>query len=121
MDKVKFPKAKVRWLAALIFIVILIKFAANNPAWVEASYSNSIYSGFSHFLRIIFGWLPFSLGDILYLAAILWIIWKVVKFFKILITRRISWKWVRQGAVKGLFICIIIYIVFNIFWGLNYN
>ncbi len=121
MDKAKFPKAKVRWLAALIFVVILIKFAANNTLWVENTYSNQIYSGFSHFLRILFGWLPFSFGDMVYLAAILWIIWKVVIFFTLLFTRRLSWRWVKNGAVKALFICIIIYIVFNLFWGLNYN
>ena len=121
MQRPKFPKTKVRWLAALIFIIILIKLAANYPSWVENSYSNQIYSGFSHFLRLLFGWLPFSFGDILYLVAILWLTWKVIKFFNLLFTKRLSWKWLKEGAVKTLFICIIIYIIFNLVWGLNYN
>lgn len=72
-------------------------------------------------LRFLFGWLPFSLGDILYLVAGCWIFWKVIKSFHLLFTK----KFTRQLFVKKLWKLIIIfiniYIVFNIFWGLNYN
>ena len=121
MEKRKFPKSKVRWLSVLIFLVIIIKFAASNSSWVEISYSNQFYSGFSYLLRILFGWIPFSFGDILYLAAILWIVWKVFIFIKLLFTRRLSWRGVKNGVVKTFFIFVILYIVFNLFWGLNYN
>lgn len=116
-----FPKAKLRILACLVFIIIVIKFAANNPEWVEKSYSNQIYSGFSRFLRALFGWIPFSFGDMLYLAAIVWIIWRVINFFVLLFSKKLTLLWLKASAFRLLLICISVYIVFNLFWGLNYN
>ena len=79
------------------------------------------YVGIGKFYRVLFGWLPFSLGDILYTAAGIYLIIKVIKISTILIRKQYSKVWLRKGVKKALIICSFIYILFNINWGLNYN
>ena len=64
----------------LVFTLILVVFAviihiySNDSTRVENQYSTGIYPVFSSILRYIFGWLPFSIGDVLYGLVILWLI-----------------------------------------------
>src|SRR5690606_4537523 len=60
----------------LLCSVILIRFFCLNSFWVEKWYSTGVYPGIAAFLRVIFGWLPFSAGDFLYGCIIIWIFWK---------------------------------------------
>jgi len=60
-------KINKKHLLGTIFLPIqfvLVQLAAKNPAFIEDYYSNGIYPNIAAFLRIIFGWIPFSVGDI---------------------------------------------------------
>ncbi|HUS03853.1 MAG TPA: DUF3810 domain-containing protein [Chitinophagaceae bacterium] len=117
----KAPKRRWIWLGILLLIIILIKiFSAHSP-WVEAVYTTKVYWAFSSFLRLILGWLPLSFGDILYILAAVWIIWKLWRFSAKLFRRRLTKKWFAKAGYQLLVIAMSIYIIFNIFWGINYN
>ena len=45
--------------------MLLMQLAAENPVFIERYYSNGIYPILSAFFRIILGWIPFSIGDLL--------------------------------------------------------
>jgi hypothetical protein len=94
--------------------VLLVQLAAENPAFIEQYYSNGIYPIISSFLRIIFGWLPFSFGDIL----IGFLTFIFLRFILRLIQSRL------QKLIPKLIhltaILSIIYFCFYLFWGLNY-
>ena len=105
----------------LAVIAVLVHFYANDSTRVENQYSTGIYPVFSCILRYIFGWLPFSVGDVLYGLVILWLIWKLVKGIKISFKRQATWVGFAAGIGKALRILLITYIVFNLFWGINYN
>ena len=45
--------------------ILLMKLVAEEPAFIEHNYSNGIYPTISSFFRIILGWIPFSVGDLL--------------------------------------------------------
>jgi hypothetical protein len=107
------------WLIAL-FLIIIIRLWANNHYRVEIYYTNYFYYYFSLTLRDLFGWISFSIGDILYLAAGGWLFWKVVNNCILLFKRKFK-KVVLKKLGKLLLLMAVIYIVFNIFWGLNYN
>lgn len=94
---------------------------ANDSTRVENQYSTAIYPVFSRILRYIFGWLPFSVGDVLYGLAILWLIWKLAKGIKLLVKKQATWSGFASGIGNGLRILLITYILFNLFWGINYN
>lgn len=94
---------------------------ALNEVWVEHYYTYGLYPVISGGLRILFGWLPFSFGDIVYLAAVIYIFLKTLRFLRVLKKRQVKeyLRWILLR--KMLRLTLWIYIVFNIFWGLNYN
>ncbi len=102
-------------------LIILIKLFATNTFRIENYYSGGFYYYFSIFLRSVFGWIPFSLGDILYFIAGIWLLVKIVKYCKLLIKKRFKKEKFFSRLWKPLLILIVIYVAFNIFWGLNYN
>lgn len=114
---------KRRWILAgiLLLVIILIKVFSSNSMWVETVYATRIYVIFSSFLRIILGWLPFSFGDILYLLVVIWFLGKVWGFSAKLLRRRLTRKWFAMAGYQLVIIAMLVYITFNIFWGINYN
>lgn len=110
-----------RVLISLIILTILLKVFSLQPEWVERYYSRGFFVYSSRFLRTIFGWIPFSIGDILYLLAGVFLVVKIWKLIRLLIRRR--WRDVVQGKrlVKYIKIALGIYLAFNICWGLNYD
>lgn len=102
---------KYRVLAFLLIIQwIIIKLISRSPEFVESYYSKGIYPVISRFFRIIFGWIPFSIGDILYIILGFFILKSVVKIIK---NRKINF-------IKILAFISVIYFCFHFFWGLNY-
>lgn len=102
-------------LPVLLFVqIIALKILALFPESVETYYSNGFYAKLAKSERIVFGWIPFSLGDILYAVVIFfglrWF-WKKRKTF------RAEWK---DNILKILGCISIFYFLFNLFWGLNY-
>jgi hypothetical protein len=87
----------------------------------ERYYTYGVYPIISAGLRLLFGWLPFSFGDIVYLAAVFYIILKALKFLRVLKRRQVKEYLNRVLLRKFLRLILFIYLIFNIFWGLNYN
>ena len=115
-----FKKQKWLWLTEFL-VIVAIKLLAQNNSFVETFYSTNFYKFFSIFLRFLFGWIPFSIGDILYLSAGCWILWKVIKNCALILKRRFSKELFFKKLSKLVLLSGGIYIVFNIFWGLNYD
>ncbi|MER3470664.1 MAG: DUF3810 domain-containing protein [Chitinophagaceae bacterium] len=111
---------KDRLLIVLVVLVVIIRIFSLNEAWVESCYTYGFYPVISKVLRFITGWIPFSIGDLLYVAAFIWLLTKVWKV--IALARRkelksyLSW----QLFSKYLKLILLVYCIFNLFWGLNY-
>ena len=114
-------KKSLFFTLVLVVIAAFIHIYANDSTRVENQYSTGIYPIFSRLLRYIFGWLPFSIGDVLYGLVILWLIWKLVKAIKIIFKKQATPAGFAAGAGKVLRILLVVYIIFNLFWGINYN
>jgi uncharacterized membrane protein len=114
-------KKSLVFTLVLVVIAAFIHIYANDSTRVENQYSTGFYPVFSRILRYIFGWLPFSIGDVLYGLVILWLICKIVKGIKIIFKRQATMAGFAAGAGKGLRILLVTYIIFNLFWGINYN
>src|SRR5690349_11921107 len=105
----------------LLFLAILIKVFSSQKAWVERYYTYGVYPYISRLLRILFGWIPFSIGDLFYLAIVCYILYKAITF-SILLKRKQHKKFVLHVVVrKTLHFILWVYIFFNILWGLNYD
>jgi len=115
-----FQKKKYLWIIVFL-IIILIKIFSSNSISVEALYSSNFYIRFSKILRFIFGWIPFSLGDILYFLAGCWLVWKIIKNIRLLFKKKLPGKASVKKLLELLLRLAFVYIVFNIFWGINYD
>ena len=111
------------WVLILILFVIaiLIRLFSMNSFRVEAYYSTGIYPLISLVLRHLFGWLPFSFGDVLYCAVILWMIAWIYRGVRLVRKpKQLPGRIVRR-IVRTTVVFLFIYIVFNLLWGINYN
>ena len=98
----------------LLIQMVLVQIISFFPEFIEDFYSNGLYISISYFSRIIFGFIPFSIGDFGYLFAILFLIIGYIKNRKII---KLSWK---DRSLKILSYFSVFYFFFNILWGLNY-
>jgi len=115
-----FREKKYLWVIAFLLIVLIKIFSANSLG-VEALYSSGFYVGFSKILRFLFGWIPFSFGDVLYFLAGFWLIWKIIKNIDLLFKKKLHGKAALKKLLNLFLLLAFIYIIFNIFWGINYN
>lgn len=118
MDKKPARYKIIQW-GVVIALIIIIETIKQFPHFIEKYYSAGLYVPLSRFLRIITGWIPFSIGDIFYFSLSLAIFIQVILFLKELITH-FSWKLLAAGCLSGLRKILQLYIIFNLLWGLNY-
>ena len=108
----------------LLFISLFIHFFSINAERVENNYSTNIYPSIATKFRFFLGWIPFSVGDILWLILILFLAKQLYLFFVFLLfkKRRILTKEIAiQSMYSFLLFTTLFYIFFNVFWGINYN
>lgn len=112
---------KSRSWVFLVILTILIKWASWYPDWVERNYSNGIYPSISKVQRFLFGWLPFSIGDLFYGFLMLVILYKTFNLFSTLFKRKFNRQYLVAGLQQLFFFLLFVYVFFNLLWGLNYN
>ena len=111
-------------VAGLLLVIIIIKLYVLNTERVETGYSTQFFKHFSAVLRSITGIFSFSIGDVLYAVFVVWLLFQLFRMVRFLVssankglkrtyTKRILYRWLVWGAS--------LYIVFNLFWGINYN
>jgi len=105
----------------LIILTILIKWASWYPGWVENYYTYGIYPAISYVQRLLFGWIPISIGDLFYSFLILIIIYKLYRFFRLVFRKQFTRQYLTAGLQQGIFFILFVYVCFNLLWGLNYN
>tara|TARA_R110002050_G_scaffold118625_1_gene236093 strand:- start:19931 stop:20998 length:1068 start_codon:yes stop_codon:yes gene_type:complete len=109
-------KKKLKNVIALSVVlqIILVKWLSNYPELIEEYYSKGCYVYSSKFFRFLYGWVPFSIGDLLYAALGITVI-------RYLIIKR---KYILQKPLNffrnSMVVLSVAYFTFNILWGLNY-
>ncbi|MGI9552831.1 MAG: DUF3810 domain-containing protein [Aurantibacter sp.] len=99
---------------SLIPQIILVKWLAGKPEWIESYYSSGIYPYIGKSFRTLFGWIPISIGDIIYALLVLLAIRYIV----------LNWQEIRQNlwafARNIVMVLSVAYFTFHLLWGLNY-
>ena len=112
---------KVWSWALLVLLAVTIKFSSTFSDCIERYYSNGIYPLVSKIQRILLGWVPFSIGDLLYGFFIIVLLVKAWQIFGAFFTRRISRQYFLTGLKQIIFFVLFVYVLFYLFWGLNYS
>ncbi|MDU8886577.1 DUF3810 domain-containing protein [Yeosuana sp. MJ-SS3] len=92
----------------------IIKWLSLYPDVIEKYYSNGFYQYSSKFFRFVFGWFPFSIGDFLYLFAIIFGLRWLYKNRRRIIQDTKSW------LTDVLSVVSILYFAFHLLWAMNY-
>ena len=105
-------------MLGLFLTIYLLTVFADHPNAVEKYYSEGLYIFMCHILHPVFNLLPFSFGDVLYLAVIAYLIYAFIRLFALCIKKRFMQAGllatgVGIGVLAGV-------LVFYLFWGLNY-
>lgn len=110
----KKEKVKTYILIALPIQIVLVKWMAAYPNFVETYYSNGLYLPISRFLRTLLGWIPFSVGDLLYLTLGILAIRYLYKHWKTIKSKPLHF-------LKNIGVVLsIAYFAFHLLWGMNY-
>jgi hypothetical protein len=99
---------------SLVPQIIIVKWLGNNTQLIEEYYSTGFYPFISKIFRFLFGWIPFSVGDLLYLLLIVLAITYLVRSRKTILRHKI--KFLRDI----LMVLSVAYFTFHFMWGLNY-
>jgi len=110
----KNKKLNIYLTIILILQIGFVQIISNYPSIVERYYSNGIYIFTSKLLRIVFGWIPFSFGDIL----IGFLIFAFFRFLYRLIKER--FKNSIEKLLQLFAVISLLYGCFYWFWGFNY-
>ncbi|RZJ65181.1 MAG: DUF3810 domain-containing protein [Flavobacterium sp.] len=107
---------KKYWLPVFLVVqIVVVKILSLFPEFVENYYSNGLYVWTSAAERWLFGWIPFSFGDVLYGVVIFFLLrwfWKKRK------TWRIHWK---DNILRMVSFVSVFYFLFHFFWAMNYH
>jgi len=107
-------KTKLILVALLPIQIIVLRVLKHFPEFIETYYSKGIFPLISKTSRYLFGWIPFSIGDLFYLVITL----LAARWFYFNIKR------IRTELIKFLVDILatlsIVYLFFNLLWGFNY-
>lgn len=99
---------------SLIPQIVLVKWLGSHTDWIERYYSTGIYPYISGFFRVLFGWIPFSMGDLIYTSLLLLALTYLYNKGRSLIKNKL--RFIRDIAI----VLSIAYFTFHIMWGFNY-
>ncbi|MEJ2585283.1 MAG: DUF3810 domain-containing protein, partial [Robiginitalea sp.] len=108
------PRLKNAIAASLLLQILFVSWMARHPDWVETWYSQGIYPYIAAFFRWLYGWVPFSVGDICYFfLAASGLGYLILKRHRI---RQHPWRFLRDV----LMVFSVVHFSFYLLWGMNY-
>ncbi|HET8737906.1 MAG TPA: DUF3810 domain-containing protein, partial [Pricia sp.] len=99
---------------SLIPQVLVVLWLGSRPDLVETYYSKGIYVAISQFFRILYGWIPFSFGELVYVVLVLLAIRYIYRNWRKIRGR--PWRFLRDV----LLVLSVFYFTFNVVWAINY-
>ena len=109
-----YPRLKNAIAASLLLQILVVGWLAGHPEWVETWYSQGLYPNIARFFRTLYGWIPFSIGDVCYFVlGMLGLGYLLRKRHWI---RRHPWNFLRDVLV----VISVVHFSFYLLWGLNY-
>lgn len=103
------------WIAlSIIPQILIIKMLSFFPYFVETIYSQGIYIFISKLMRFALGWIPFSIGDVIYTLGGIYLIYWLISRRKHLIQKPLI-------LLRDIMVAVsLIYFSFHLLWGMNY-
>jgi hypothetical protein len=105
-----------RFFVCLALALLLIGFGSF-PAAVEHYYSSGMYPVLLSLRLWLTAWVPFSIGDLLYIIVCIYLIYKLIRSLI-----HIKKEGVNRGKIwRASAIILLVWISFKLLWGFNYD
>lgn len=114
-------KKALRQLLLVVFVILLLKTVSSKPEWTDTWYVHGFYMITSVIQRFITRWLPFSLGDGLYAAAVLLLLVLFILWIRACIRQGRNGRFYLASMLRLFTRLGLVYILFLLCWGLNYT
>lgn len=112
---------RYRNLILLILSLNALNWFTSSQERVEVFYSRSFYRVISCIFRLILGWIPFSMGDLIYVTIIVFCLYFSFKKIRIFLKSKNKLVLFKSGVGHFLLIFGWTYVVFQVLWGVNYS
>lgn len=107
-----------KWIGISIILIIGLQVFQSNPNWIEHAYSRGFYPTYSYIPKILFGWIPFSIGDILYAVIFIGLGYCLVNAILQLFKKNVGQA--GRQLLKFIALVLTVYVFFYAAWALNY-
>lgn len=114
-------ESRVITLLLLFILCFIIHLFAQDALRVEDIYSIKIYPRLALILRSCFGFISFSIGDLVYGIVFCFLLFKLIKWISSFFKIKENKKTIKERMFHSISLLLIMYLVFNLFWGINYN
>jgi len=114
----KRDKIAVFTFFALFIGTLFFSVTEKNSQWIEVFYAQGFYRFYSNVSRFVFGYIPFSLGDLFYVAVVVFFLYLAAKLIGNIWKRR--WKRFVRLVLSMINLLFGLYCFFYLSWGLNY-
>ena len=104
------------WL--LLFGLCLL--APLYPEQVAKYYTQGLFRYWTVCLRYLIGWIPFALGELVYIIFFIILIFNIIRCITLLKIFNQNWHKLRFLLVRFAWLIVKLYVVFQFIWGLNY-
>lgn len=108
----------------LLSVCVFIHFYSSDNVRVENGYSTNVYPVLGSTFRFLFGWVLFSIGDILWGIVVVIIarqLFFIIRFLAVKKRRILTIEKISLIGYSYFNALAVVYIFFNLFWGINYN
>ena len=111
---------RISFIIALIIMALSIFWLSGFHDWIEQRYATTFFPVLGSALRFLFGWIPFSIGDLMYSTLGILFVYQLGLFLKGIFQKGTVWHQKLQPLNGAVLIVLFVYVYFYLFWGLNY-
>jgi hypothetical protein len=113
-------KRKAIVLGILILLVFIIQFVFPRHLALASFYNSYIFRPFQSLRNIVFGIIPFSVGDVLYLIGFFALLTVIIRWLYLLVRIRRYHHELAHSLMNSIISFGLVYLLFFIGWGGNY-
>ena len=105
----------------LLIMINVINWFSASPDRVEYYYSRKFYPAIVAVTRFFLGWIPFSIGDVIYTSVIIFCLYFSFKKIRIFLKSNNKLILFKSGFGHLLLTFGWAWVIFQVLWGINYN
>lgn len=113
-------KFKRKFILLFFLIILLVVSLFVLPGYLPF-YDNYIYYPFQSLRTLLFGWVPLSIGDVLYVTGGIWALWAIIRWVYFIVKLGRYKTKLAASVLNTANAALFIYIFFIIGWGANYE